>query len=201
MTKQISITQFSPEVQKRIKLEVSNLKQSKKVISKTELSEEAKAFLDKVVKGKWTQRPDGKIDVKGDVWADFNKELHLFMGKEIFFGEVEGYFVCCFTKITSLKGAPEYVGGSFYCYETNITSLKGSPEKVGGYFKCSETKITSLKGAPKEVGGNFDCRNTKITSLKGAPEKVGRDFDCSETKITSLEGIGEVKGWIFSDLK
>ena len=201
MNKKISIKEFSPELQRAIAKEVSTRRHSKRVRSKTELSDEAKAFLDAVVKGTWTQREDGKIDVTGSVEAVRNPTLHLFMGKEIFFGNVTESFTCPYTKITSLQGAPKVVGGDFYCNYTKITSLEGAPREVGGVFNCSRTKITSLKGAPKVVGGDFECYMTQITSLEGSPREVGGNFDCSHTKITSLDGIGEVKGRIYSDRK
>lgn len=61
-----------------------------------------------------------------------------------------------------------------------MTSLKGAPEEVGGSFTCSYNKLTSLKGAPKEVYGYFDCSYNKLTSLEGAPKKVACNFDCSD---------------------
>ena len=203
MTKKISIKEFTPALQRAIHREVSSLKNSKRVTSKTELSDEAKAFLDKVVQGTWTQREDGKIDVTGRVNAWNNKVIHLFMGKEIFFGKVTGSFNCGknfhggAVKIISLIGAPETVGGNFKCDFTEITSLQGSPREVGGDFDCSDTKITSLEGAPREVGGSFICTKTRITSLIGAPEKVGGGFYCYATKITSLEGAPEKVGGAF----
>ena len=203
MPKQISIKEFTPELQRAINKEVSNLKNPKRVLSKTELSEAAQGFLDIIVKGTWTQREDGKIDVKGSVDAYRNPMLVFFMGKEIFFGNVTGDFNCAYTRtLTSLEGAPEKVGGFFGCTYTNITSLKGAPSEVGDDFYCTNIKtLTSLKWAPKKVGGHFWCDSTKITSLEGSPEKVGGHFFCNNTKITSLNGIGEVGGRIYSDLK
>ena len=219
MTKKISIKEFSPKLQRAIHREVSRLKNPKRVVSKTELSEEAKAFLDTVVGGRWTQRKDGKIDVEGSITAFKNTMLHLFMGKEIFFGNITRNFYCYSTKITSLEGSPEKVGGDFRCSHidtltslkgapkevegnfvcefTEITSLIGAPEKVGKDFRCFKTKITSLVGAPKEVGGSFYCINANITSLKGSPKEVGGSFLCADTKITSLEGSPEKVGGDF----
>ena len=197
MTKKISIKAFTPALQRAIHREVSSLKNSKRVLSKTELSDEAKAFLDKVVEGTWTQREDGKIDVAGGVNAWNSKVIHLFMGKEIFFGKVTNSFNCANNfhggniKITSLEGAPEAVGGNFNCSFAKITSLEGAPREVGGYFDCSATKITSLKGAPRVVGGTFNCTKTLIPSLIGSPKEVGGSFYCSGTNITSLEGAPE----------
>ena len=201
MTKEISIKEFTSELQRTINKDASSLKNSKRVLSKTELSEVAKGFLDLIVEGTWIQREDRKIDVQGKVKASENSMLHLFMGKEIFFGNVTGSFSCYKTNITSLKGAPKVVGGDFYCNATNITSLKGAPGKVGGNFDCTHTNVISLTGSPEKVGGNFWCTLMDIPSLEGSPKVVGGDFYCYGTNIPSLDGIGEVKGHIYSDLK
>ena len=67
-----------------------------------------------------------------------------------------------------------------------LTSLKGAPQKVGGDFICDDNKLTSLEGAPQKVDGNFTCSNNQLTSLKGAPKEVGGDFDyISNTKLTN----------------
>ena len=82
----------------------------------------------------------------------------------------------------------------------HLTSLKGAPQKVGGDFKCDFNKLSSLEEAPQEVGWSFDCSDNYLTSLEGAPQKVGRNFDCSNNPdLHSLEGIGKVRGMIYTD--
>ena len=123
-------------------------------------------------------------------------------GFTINFGRVTGYFDCSKLGLTSLKGAPQIVGGDFECYYNNLTSLEGAPQVVGGDFNCSNNRDTliSLKGAPQTVGGDFDCRWNQLTSLKGAPQEIGRNFYCIyNPNLHSLEGIGEVKGKIYKD--
>ena len=44
-----------------------------------------------------------------------------------------------------------------------MTSLKYAPDKVGGFFDCSNNKLTSLEGAPKEVNGYFDCSDNPLS--------------------------------------
>ena len=73
--------------------------------------------------------------------------------------KVDGDFWCENNNLTSLQGAPKYVGGSFYCHFNNLTSLQGAPKYVGGYFSCHNNKLTSLQGVPKHVDGNFYCHN------------------------------------------
>ena len=121
-------------------------------------------------------------------------------GFTINFGEVTGYFDCYNLSLTSLKGAPQTVGGDFFCSDNQLTSLEGAPQIVGGQFNCSWNQITSLEGAPREVGSSFICSNNYLTSLKGAPQKVGGNFSCEgNPNLHSLDGIGEVKGDIFKD--
>ena len=110
--------------------------------------------------------------------------------------KVGGEFDCSNTKIKSLEGAPQEVS-RFRCMNTRITSLEYAPQKVSGDFICSQTDITSLKYAPQEVGGNFKCSNTKIKSLEGAPREVSGDFDCFNTKIKSLKGAPQKVGGRF----
>jgi hypothetical protein len=113
--------------------------------------------------------------------------------------DIEGYFDCSFTNITSLEFAPQYVEGHFSCVGTNIKSLRFAPHYVGASFSGSCTDITSLEFAPQYVGTYFYCVSTKITSLKG----IGKDYlkevgfiilnDCHELKSNML-GLMLVKG-------
>ena len=111
--------------------------------------------------------------------------------------EINGYFNCAYTKITSLEGCPKIINNHFNCSNTNITSLEGGPREVEGSFSCAFTDITSLKGCQEINKGNFYCDNTKITSLEGAPKEIGGDFWCSRTNITSLEGCPKKVGGDF----
>ena len=120
-----------------------------------DLTKKQKDFLDKYTEGTWTYNPaTGLVDVKGGFVA---RRIKSFMGVK--FGKVSGDFICEGTNssnnLTSLKGAPQEVGGDFLCRENQLTSLEGAPQKVGGDFYCGKNELTSLKGAPKEVGGRF----------------------------------------------
>ena len=169
----------------------------------------------------------GKLD-HPVVWeGDFtiNGNLESLIGCP---NKVTGNFDCSCSHLTSLEGAPEYVGGSFRCssclgltslkgapkkvgkdfyciFCKNLTSLEGAPEDVGRDFDCTHCyKLKSLEGAPKQIGGTFHCSHCSITSLKGAPESVGRGFYCSGCdNLTSLEGAPKSVGWGFdcSDCK
>ena len=100
-------------------------------------------------------------------------------------------YYCSLNKLTSLKGAPQEIGGHFTCSDTQLTSLEGAPQEVKGDFICSQNRLTSLEGAPQKVGGNFYCQTNRLTSLEGAPQKVGGDFYCYINPLKSLKGIGK----------
>jgi len=143
-------------------------------------------------KGKCIQNEDGTWSCKDDV------DLHDLGLKKlpVKFKKVEGYFDCSLNQLTSLEGAPEYVGRSFNCGLNQLTSLQGAPKYVGAFFICSDNQLKTLEGAPEHVGGDFSCDNNKLTSLKGAPEEVG-EFYCSHNKLTTLEGAPEYVGGDF----
>jgi hypothetical protein len=157
------------------------------------LTKEQTEWLDKCTRGKWALNPQtGLVDVGGSFYCN-SQNLTDFKG--VRFGVVTRYFNCVANKLTSLKDAPQEVGGDFWCSNNELTSLKDAPKKVGGDFWCSNNELTSLKDAPQEVGGNFDCNNNKLTSLKGAPHEVGGRFYCYNNKLTSLrDAPQEVRG-------
>jgi hypothetical protein len=160
--------------------------------SKTGLTPEQEAFLNRFTRGSWTYNPaTGLVDVNGDFDCS-EKGLKTLRG--IKFGKVGGDFDCQDNNLTSLEGAPQKVGGSFSCSSNNLTSLEGAPQEVGGNFKCSSNNLTSLEGAPQEVGGDFSCWENNLTSLEGAPQEVGGYFGCNAFKLE--KGQWNPKGWL-----
>ena len=166
------------------------------------IENEKKAYNEKEfnrIKSKLKLNPQtNRYDYDGDL--DKNK-LKNFVSEDkdgftINFGKVTGSFNCSRLGLTSLKGAPQTVGGYFGCVGNQLTSLKGVPKEVGGEFDCRDNGLTSLRGAPQTVGNWFNCSNNQLTSLEGAPQEVGGWFDCSENQLTSLEGAPQkVDGW------
>ena len=65
-------------------------------------------------------RPDGKVDVEGDVNL-YDKGL---------------------TKLPLEFGK---VSGNFRCYNNNLTSLEGSPKEVEGLFSCSYNNLLDVE--------------------------------------------------------
>ena len=90
---------------------------------------------------------DGSFDVKGSVdLANMNlTELPMK------FGKVNGDFVCYSNKLTTLEGAPNYVGRDFYCSRNNLASLEGAPKEVGGLFICYFNKEKFTEKDVKDI--------------------------------------------------
>ena len=159
-----------------------------------ELTQEQKDWLDKCVFGKWWVNPQtGLVDV--DRSFQCSGQGPGFNG--VRFGHIRKNFNCSESRLSSLEGAPQSVGGDFYCGNNSLTSLEGAPQRVGGNFFCSNSSLTSLEGAPQSVGGDFTCNYNQLTSLKGAPRKVGGDFYCHHNSLTSLEGAPQSVGGYF----
>jgi len=111
----------------------------------------------------YTINDDGTVDVDDDVNIS-NKNLTEI---PIQFGIVKGNFRCDENKLTTLKGAPKYIGHTFDCSYNQLTTLQGAPRYVGGCFSCHDNKLTTLQGAPKCIESNFYCyHNIKQFSIK-----------------------------------
>jgi hypothetical protein len=112
--------------------------------------------------------------------------------------EVNGWFNCGNSGITSLKGCPKKVTGHFDCHNSKLTDLVGAPEYVGSDFSCSNMgSIKSLKGCPKYVGGDFNFYSTGVTDIDDFPEEIGGGVYLSGCcHLNSFVGIpeGVIKG-------
>ena len=68
--------------------------------------------------------------------------------KDGFIVDVKGSLMVKNKDITSLtNGVFEFgsVGGDFFCsYCTKLTSLEGAPQKVGGHFCCNDCKLNTF---------------------------------------------------------
>ena len=124
-------------------------------------------------------RPDGIVDVEGDVNL-FEMDLTKIPIK---FGVVTGFFDCSHNQLTNLQGAPEEVGGSFYCSYNQLTSLQGAPEEVGRWFVCHHNLLTSLEGCSKKLKKSFYCYDNQLTTLRGCPEKLGEVLYCYDNPV------------------
>jgi hypothetical protein len=154
-----------------------------------ELTQEQKDWLDKCVFGKWWVNPQtGLVDV--DRSFQCSGQGPGFNG--VRFGHIRKNFNCAESRLSSLDGAPQSVGGDFSCSYNTLTSLEGAPQSVGGDFYCHHNSLTSLEGAPQRVYGNFYCSNNSLTSLEGAPQSVGKDFICNSNQLVSLKGAPKI---------
>ena len=141
----------------------------------------------------YTINDDGSIDVDGEVDLSRRNLTKL----PLKFRNVSGTFACHINELTSLEGAPKFVGRHFSCSRNLLKSLEGAPKFVDGEFSCGYNQLISLKGSPKSVGGSFYCQYNMITSLKGGPESVGVIFECSNNRITTFEGAPTSIGALF----
>jgi hypothetical protein len=153
---------------------------------------------------------DGLYEVDADnvivrIWSATNKKFISLTNGVFTWNNIDGYFDCNGSYITSLKGSPKKVGGYFDCNSCrNLKDLKGAPEFVGGNFICEMcNNLLSLEGAPKTVEGDFNCRYCKsLKSLKGAPKNIGKGFICYSCAKTFrrdyIEKLSKIKGLIFN---
>ena len=153
------------------------------------------------IKGKLTISDDLVVNCDGEVRIK-NKSIESLTNGLFRWGVINKDFICSFcNNLTSLKGAPENVGGSFYCKKCEkLTSLDGAPKEVRGGFSCSHCdKLETLEGAPKEVGWYFYCNGcNNITSLEGAPKKVNGNFECDGCiNLKNLKGAPEIVNGLF----
>ena len=140
----------------------------------------------------WKVNPTtGLVDVQR-YFDCSNQRQESFQG--ISFGHVSEHFFCSNNELTSLKGAPQTVGGDFSCSYNDLTSLEGAPQTVGGSFNCMENRLISLAGAPQTVGGDFYCYLNQLTSLAGAPRTLYGRFVSNVIKLE--KGKWNMKGWV-----
>lgn len=70
---------------------------------------------------------DYSIDVNADVELGSLKLKKLPLRFRI----VNGNFFCNYNRLTTLKGAPEYVEGVFFCHNNKLTNLQHFPRIIG----------------------------------------------------------------------
>jgi hypothetical protein len=195
-----------------------------------ENNSEIEAICQKYFIENYTINPDGSIDVDGDVILTKNRPIgssyiDFKLDKlPLKFRKVTGDFDCRSNKLTSLEGAPEYVGGVFDCSHNQLETLEGGPkEVVKGYicwnnklkslegcaqiigtpenlvdFNCSMNQLTSLVGMPQEICASVSCGSNKLKDLTGCPKKIWGSLSCDKNQIESLQGAPDYIGTDFS---
>ena len=86
--------------------------------------------------------------------------------------DVEGNVDLTNMNLTELPMKFGKVNQSFFCDHNQLTTLDGAPTYVGGYFNCEHNQLTSLEGAPKEVQRNFECHHNAVKFTKEDVEKI-----------------------------
>jgi hypothetical protein len=152
-------------------------------------SDEGKTW-EKIDKSKTAFQRD---NFKNNDYVDTDKEIKFEFKADEF-----GNIICNKKNLTTLKGAPQKIGGDFDCSDNKLTTLRGAPQKVDGDFWCYNNKLTTLEGAPQEISGDFNCINNQLTTLRGAPKEIKGDFNCYNNKLTTLEGAPQEISGSFS---
>lgn len=106
--------------------------------------ERIKQELKRIGVTKYEILPDLSVDVSGNVFIPQE-----YTSIPVQFNRVSGLFICNYTKITSLEGAPQHVGGELIICGTDIASLRGVEKwipniKVDGKIWCDQTHILGL---------------------------------------------------------
>jgi hypothetical protein len=128
---------------------------------------------------------DGRLDVDGSV----DMAGYKFTKLPLIFYRVSNNFYLDDSRITTLKGCPEIVGGNFNISSSHsLTSLEFGPTNVG-QFDCSNCAITSLQHSPLEARFSINCFNTNITSLKYLGNTTL--LHCGGLSLESLSGIND----------
>lgn len=132
----------------------------------------------------------GPEEVGGTYLCRNNENLRSLQGAP---RKIEKDFICAgCEKLETLQGGPQYVKGNFMCMRTQITSLIGAPKYVGRTLDASQCdELKSLQGCPEKIGANLwldQCQ--KLTSLKGISKQIGETLSIRNCEnITSLEEI------------
>ena len=132
----------------------------------------------------FTTRSDGLLEVPGDLKLQGKGLTRLPDLSQVV---VLGSFSCINNELTSLKGAPQYVGKDFWCTNNQIETLEHAPQHIGDNLYCYNNRLMTLQGAPAELGGGLYCKDNNLSSLAGAPSKLTVLW-CHDNPLTSLEG-------------
>ena len=100
-----------------------------------------------------------KCAIVGSPLNDLEILKNLHKAEDCYWFVADGHF--CFIDKNGNEAKNVIIKNDFNCSNCNsLTSLKGAPNEVGGNFSCSNcTSLTSLEGAPKKVCGDFSCYN------------------------------------------
>jgi hypothetical protein len=140
---------------------------------------------------------NGTVSVEGNVIF----KPHLWHKIPVKFIEVTGDFVIARnhlglgtsmeSKLESLDGCPETVGGTFDISNNQVLTLEYGPKKVGA-LKANNCKLQNLSGMPIVTSGNIMLdKNKELKSLQGSPNEA-EIFSVTNCDLRSLEGAPQV---------
>ena len=108
--------------------------------------DEIKQWLDSMQIENYTINPNGIVDVDGVVELGYKGLYEI----PVQFGRVVGSFWCHHNKLTSLEGAPQYVGDDFDFEENpsiiNLSGIHKHTKHVGGYITIPDTVRSHILG-------------------------------------------------------
>lgn len=82
-------------------------------------------------------------------------------------------FDCSDNKLTTLEGAPEWVGNNCWIERNRLISLEWFPKYVGGRkIILYDNQLKNLIGLPKEFEMSLDISGNPLESLEGIPKKL-----------------------------
>jgi hypothetical protein len=93
--------------------------------------------------------------------------------------------------LTTLNGAPPFVGGKFSAKNNKLKNLIGGPKMVKGDYRVDYNELVSLEGAPEKADGDFDCGHNKLISLEHVPSEIGQYLHCAYNSI-NFKGVHEL---------
>ncbi len=135
---------------------------------KYEVHEDGSVSIDGDVHFRYNEQ--GRLDVSDNIGKYIVSRLPFN------FQKVTGDFMCP-NLLISLTGSPRHVGGSFTSGPDNqsISSLEGAPDYVGKDFWCMSTLLKSLEGAPEVIKGFFGTKWFTKDDYREYAEKAARE--------------------------
>lgn len=162
-----------------------------------------KKWIEKLGIKSYSIRPDGRVDVTGDVKVTSKEVDSRFMILPIKFGEVTGNFTASNCGIATMTGMPEKVGKNFDVSNNKLTSLEDGPKEVGGdYIASRNPDLTTVTGWPNYIGGDAFFENCGISTLRGIPRTgtvVRGSMLMMKNKLRRIDGFPERVDCIASD--
>lgn len=136
---------------------------------------------------------DGIVDVDGDV-SVINADL--LDGQEpkgdlkVKFGKVTGSFSLANFGLSTLKGAPFWVGKNVnFSRNKLLKSFKGGPKKIGGWLGMSDCSLETFEDFPQNIYGSLYLSNNNLTAFGNDLITVYGEIYIEQNPFKTLDGI------------